>query len=122
MQYYRNYLLAVAILAPILGLVAKLTARMVGVDVRYIAAAASTFVGYCLAILAGLVSGFVLVHPLSVEVRLLAGLCAMTLAHAVFLRSRDKERLGLPKAIVVALAQLVTGLVILFAVNSALAR
>ena len=63
----------VAVLAPILGLVAKLTARLFGADVRYLTAVASTFVGYCLAILSGLISGVVLDGPLSVPVRLEKG-------------------------------------------------
>jgi len=122
MNYYRNYLIMVAVLAPVLGLVAKLTARLFGADVRYLTAVASTFVGYCFAILSGLISGVVMDAPLSVAVRLLVGFCGMVLAHTIFLRSRDKERVGLPRAAVVAVAQLATGFGIAYAVDSALAR
>src|SRR5438105_3788737 len=98
MRYYRNYLIGVLIFAPILGLVAKLIARAMGADVRYIVAVGSTFVGYCLAILFGIVSGLVMEGSLPLQVRLLAGVCGMVLAHAILLRSRDKQRLGLLKA------------------------
>ena len=122
MDYYRNYLLMVAVLAPTLGLVAKLTAQLFGADIRYLTAVASTFAGYCFVILSGLISGVLTDAALSAPVRLLIGFCAMVLAHTLFLRSRDKERVGFPMAAVVAVAQLATGSGIAYAVDSALAR
>lgn len=122
MQYYRNYLIGVLIFSPISALVAKAVARIFGFDVRYPVALGSTLVGYFLVMLSGMILGFGLGLRLSVELRLLAGFCLMALAHAILLRSQDKTRLGLPKSILIAAAQLATGLVILFAANSAMAR
>ena len=120
MEYYRNYLLAGAIFTPVFAFVGKFTARIFGADVRYFTALSSTFVGYCFAILSGLVLGFVV--PLPLHIRLLGGLCGMVLAHTIFLRSREKERVGLPMAALVTVAQVATGFGIRYAIDSALAR
>jgi hypothetical protein len=122
MDYYRNYLIAVAIFTPIFAFVAKLTARLFGADVRFLTALASTFVGYCFAILSGIIWGLVSGGHLSMQVRLLVGACGMVLAHTIFLRSRDSERVGLLTAALVTVAQLATGFGIRYAVDSALAK
>jgi hypothetical protein len=122
MDYYRNYLLAVAVFTPIVALVARFTARLSGADVRYLTAVASTFLGYFLLILIGLILGSLPGVPMAVKARFLLGVTGMLLGHAVFLRSRDKERVGFFTAVVVTVAQVATGFGIYYAVEFALAQ
>jgi hypothetical protein len=117
MHYYSNYILAAAIFGPLHALVGMMTARITGFKARYLAVLSSTMIGYALCILAGVIAGFALPSRPTLLMRFIAGFCCMTVAHAIILKSREDERLGLPKAIVVALGQLGFGFAVVMAVD-----
>jgi hypothetical protein len=118
MRYFANYLLGVLIFAPLLGFVAKFAARLVRVDIRFVAAVASTTVGYIVATIAVKVIGLSPGTSMSQTILAAVLFCAMLLAHGFLLRSRDKERIGWPRAALLAFAQLLAGVTIVLGVNS----
>ncbi len=116
MKPYLIYIIAVITVVPIGALIAKLvTSWLAGFKPSYAAAILSSFVAYIVSngvALALGVSGVLAGAPTARSTGVVLGLVALTCSHFVFLKSETGGRLTPAQALMIAVCQLIGGVIV----------